>query len=332
MITLKIFKQNIVTPTVQKIETFPCRIGRSIKNRVVLDDPSISIDHAIINFDSEGYYIQDLGSTNGIIFEGERKDIVRINQNCTFYVGSLRVEIIFGEEILDKTRIIHLPASIIFHNQKKMIILSVLYFSILTLLSYLHEYLLNPIDKKNFLNIIWIIVSGFIVLLITSGAFSIFSKIHVKKYRLFTFFSFFALWSCIFILIFDFLPYIAFYINHKTSYTIIETVANYCFLLYSTYLLATMSFIHTSRKKIAIVAGSLFCIIQGLLFITDTLREDDNFSYQGSLSYPISSYKRVNYRPHGLYNIIDKSVTKVDKLRIDEIKKREKEKKKNNKM
>lgn len=48
------------------------RIGRAADNTVVLDDPGLSAHHAVLHQRDEGFEIIDLGSTNGIEFEGKR--------------------------------------------------------------------------------------------------------------------------------------------------------------------------------------------------------------------------------------------------------------------
>jgi serine/threonine-protein kinase len=47
-------------------------IGRDISNDIVLADPSISLVHAQIFCDEDRFYIKDLGSTNGIVLNGEK--------------------------------------------------------------------------------------------------------------------------------------------------------------------------------------------------------------------------------------------------------------------
>jgi pSer/pThr/pTyr-binding forkhead associated (FHA) protein len=47
-------------------------IGRGRSADVVLAEPTISRSHAAIGFDGEGFFVQDLGSTNGTLVNGAK--------------------------------------------------------------------------------------------------------------------------------------------------------------------------------------------------------------------------------------------------------------------
>ncbi len=72
----------------------PIRIGRTPDNDVVLRFPFISTHHAVIEFDPEGSWLKDLGSTNGTFFgapatqvkEGDR---IRLMPDTPVYFGSI---------------------------------------------------------------------------------------------------------------------------------------------------------------------------------------------------------------------------------------------------
>jgi pSer/pThr/pTyr-binding forkhead associated (FHA) protein len=49
-------------------------VGRGRSADLVLAEPTISRAHAAIGFDPEGFYIQDLGSTNGTMVNGGRAE------------------------------------------------------------------------------------------------------------------------------------------------------------------------------------------------------------------------------------------------------------------
>jgi pSer/pThr/pTyr-binding forkhead associated (FHA) protein len=49
-------------------------IGRGRSADLVLAEPTISRAHAAIGFDPNGFYIQDLGSTNGTMINGARAE------------------------------------------------------------------------------------------------------------------------------------------------------------------------------------------------------------------------------------------------------------------
>jgi len=53
-------------------DKFPVRIGRSSLNDIVLEDPTASSFHALIERDGDTLLLIDLGSRNGIISDGKR--------------------------------------------------------------------------------------------------------------------------------------------------------------------------------------------------------------------------------------------------------------------
>jgi len=64
-------------------------IGRGRSADVVLAEPTISRSHAGIGWDGEGFYVQDLGSTNGTSVNGARADRQRLKHDDEIQMGKL---------------------------------------------------------------------------------------------------------------------------------------------------------------------------------------------------------------------------------------------------
>jgi FOG: FHA domain len=77
-------------------------IGRSPENVIVIPDPEVSRKHAIISFENNELYLEDLNSTNGTyIYDGKVfqpvKGKVRVQPNSIIKLGNNTVVRIVGE-------------------------------------------------------------------------------------------------------------------------------------------------------------------------------------------------------------------------------------------
>ncbi len=64
------------------------RIGRGSDNDIVLPDPSVSRYHASVRLEGETFWIVDLGSTNGVLLNGERVSQAPISTGDTLRIGT----------------------------------------------------------------------------------------------------------------------------------------------------------------------------------------------------------------------------------------------------
>ena len=72
-------------------------IGRGRAADIVLAEPTISREHAAIGFDSVGWYVKDLGSTNGSFANGSRIERHQLKQGDEIVLGRLVVEVTLPE-------------------------------------------------------------------------------------------------------------------------------------------------------------------------------------------------------------------------------------------
>lgn len=99
MTTLKIRVYNLNTGKVEdyEFETSPVRLGRKQKsNDVWLDDAVVSGSHGLIRFDHRGGSLEDLGSTNGTLLEGQfvtPNTPVTFTENLTVTIGHLEISL-----------------------------------------------------------------------------------------------------------------------------------------------------------------------------------------------------------------------------------------------
>lgn len=68
-------------------------IGRGRTADVVIAEPTISRAHAAIGFDEHGFFMQDLGSTNGTRVNGAREARVALADGDELQLGKLRLRV-----------------------------------------------------------------------------------------------------------------------------------------------------------------------------------------------------------------------------------------------
>jgi pSer/pThr/pTyr-binding forkhead associated (FHA) protein len=68
-------------------------IGRGRSADVVIAEPTISRAHAAIGYDGSGFFMQDLGSTNGTRVNGRRGARVALSNGDELQLGKLRLRI-----------------------------------------------------------------------------------------------------------------------------------------------------------------------------------------------------------------------------------------------
>lgn len=68
-------------------------IGRGRTADMVVAEATISRAHAAVGFDEEGFYVEDLGSTNGTLVNGARIERQGLKQGDEIQIGRLVLEV-----------------------------------------------------------------------------------------------------------------------------------------------------------------------------------------------------------------------------------------------
>ena len=75
----------------------PTTIGRGFSNLIPLSDPTASRNHAKVHYQEGSWVVEDLGSTNGIIFSGKRVDKISLSSGDTFQIGKTSFAVVERE-------------------------------------------------------------------------------------------------------------------------------------------------------------------------------------------------------------------------------------------
>ena len=80
------------------VESFPLArvstLGRAVSNTICLDDVTVSAHHAQISYSQDGWWVQDLGSSNGTEVNGVQISTrVPVTEGDEIQVGNSRLEL-----------------------------------------------------------------------------------------------------------------------------------------------------------------------------------------------------------------------------------------------
>jgi hypothetical protein len=96
----------------QRFAALPVRIGRGYGNDLMVDDPHVAPDHAIIERDASGALVmRDLGSINGVIDEHDsaRHDCIVLEGDCVLRLGRTRLRVRVAGQAVAPERPIETP-------------------------------------------------------------------------------------------------------------------------------------------------------------------------------------------------------------------------------
>lgn len=76
-------------------------LGRGSENDIAIDCGSVSVKHAEMLRVSGGYELRDLGSTNGIKEDGERRLVIKLHNGLEVKLGDVEFDFLLTDEELE---------------------------------------------------------------------------------------------------------------------------------------------------------------------------------------------------------------------------------------
>ena len=76
-------------------------LGRGSENDIAIDCGSISVRHAEMRRIDGGYELRDLGSTNGIKLNDERRDVIQLRNGLPVKLGDVEFDFLLTDEEMD---------------------------------------------------------------------------------------------------------------------------------------------------------------------------------------------------------------------------------------
>jgi len=69
-------------------------VGRGPGVDITVDDPTVSMQHAVLEFSRDGFRIRDLGSTNGISVNGSPTQASTLKHGDCFQIGEVKFQLV----------------------------------------------------------------------------------------------------------------------------------------------------------------------------------------------------------------------------------------------
>jgi hypothetical protein len=79
-------------------------LGRGSENDIPIDSSSVSVKHAEMLRIDGGYELRDVGSTNGIKLDGERREVIALRTGLSVKLGDVAFDFVLSDEELEALR------------------------------------------------------------------------------------------------------------------------------------------------------------------------------------------------------------------------------------
>ena len=326
MLIIKIFKDENKIPETFKIEKYPCCIGRSKLNDIVIDSDAISVNHCKIVEEKHHFVLKDLESTNKLVHEGKQKESHIIDEGDIIQLGDISIVFHIENEEHEKTKAISiLPVK---HGLKEYLISSETRREIMVVLPFLlFCFLYHWIFNYNyeFKNVLQDYLIAFGAITPCYFALAVISKIvnGIFQWRR-------AFDICVML-------YTIIYAWNKLSdkvyaYIVGQNV-NTVLSLLSTFILGVFIIYHIlgvitlrTRKKVIFYFSLIILFsftVTGLL-VEYYIEDKDHHSLSSSISYPLFNYSVSTNSCKKLWDEMGDNFIKIEKMRAEEIAERKK--------
>ena len=288
MLLMRVFHKRGILMESRRVSIFPCYIGRSFDNDIVLADNSISARHAVVELQSGIPVLRDLDSTNGLILGQASVRELPLDRRQQIRMGQLWIEFIAAEEALEDT-IRLLPNAL---RPEEWVWRTVLPFALTLIAAFGLQWLDWLMHSWNKFEALPFAEAGFAYAAsILAGAFglSVLSKVHLRQYQYLSF-----LWTLLLAFVVIRIavllgPHLDFNLNHESTFRGIRFSARallaYILLVRLGQLL--LPSLHRWRRQLLIlgIVATLFLVD----FSLSQLRQQQSGprAYRASVGYPL---------------------------------------------
>ncbi|MEW6055292.1 MAG: FHA domain-containing protein [Bdellovibrionota bacterium] len=330
MLLLRIQIENATIAQEASVTQFPCTLGRSQSNALVINHGTVSAQHAKIEklADNE-YRLIDQGSTNGTYFNGMRRRELKLEAGQSIWLGQVKLDVVRLGVAEEPAQAMDLSARdpLVDHGQpqvqprklpeflrgdaKKMVFQTLLLSAVLSMVFGIDRYLFEA-GKSPFLTVMvtftFLMGTAFVAMPVAFVA------------RFFTGrFKFWPIMNCLLALSIFYQagallgPFLSFNLNNPQLVSTLQLffALSYYFALF--YFLGKTISSTAPKRRLVAVSGAITSCIAVLGILVRVSISPEMMSVTGRISYPISSYSQSSHPVKQLIQGLEEKVAEVEK-------------------
>lgn len=309
-----------------KPKDFPVKIGRAAINDLIINEPAISAQHAILEIRDDKYFLRDIGSRNGLSINGQKETDIELRNGKVVLIGDVELSIVdIDRENLEKTREIDPPLRLkqelrqIWIQAKDLLPI----FAILAVIEAITFYL-DWGRREEWIDILKAIFSVTGSILFLSGAFSLYAKLHSGRYQVVAMIRLTMILIIASQILFGFAKVLNFFFFREWMMDIYYLLVGTAYLGLFAHLMAGTIFVTTKRTKVFAWTFGIVAtlVVIGLSFRLIDQDKSSGFELEAKLGYPLfSSWPGTVSVASLVDNAIEHS-KKIDEHRIEALKER----------